>query len=195
MKFSLKYLVLLLSSVSFNLNSANAQLVVTSVADILASRDTTTTDKEDPKYCSGGVFKPCVCAADVTKRVQYRPIVKECGRKAAIILNGRYASAFSAVIRDVENADRIPAKSFINGCTKYERDTLGLNKCSVFKAQKVLKYEDERGTVSVHCLGAPGNSAFFKRARRITVKLADKPNSSADPLARLCLYGPTKNLN
>lgn len=179
----------------FSMSNALAQNVLTTVSEIMAERDMTTKDVSSPRYCSGSVFKPCVCAPDVTKRVQYRPMVKECGRKAAIILSGKYAGAFSAVIRDVENADRIPAKSFVNGCTKYERDVLGLSKCSVFKAQKVLKYKDERGDVTVHCLGAAGNSAFFKRARRITVKLADRPNSSADPLARLCLYGPTKNLN
>jgi hypothetical protein len=177
---------------------ASAQVATTTVAQIMAERDTTTPNIKNPRYCTGGsspLFKPCVCPRDVTKRAQYRPSVKECGRKAAIILNGSYASAFSAVVRDVENADRIPKKELINGCTVQERDGLGLNKCSVFKAQKVLRYSDERGAVAVHCLGAPGTSRFFRRAGRITVKLADAPNSTNDPIARLCLAGPTKNLN
>jgi hypothetical protein len=193
--FSAPCTLLLLVSIVFFAPYTNAQ--VTTVAKILAERDTTTPNKKKPRYCTGGAirFKRCVCAPDVTKRVQYRPIVKECGRKAAIILNGTYASAFSAVVRNVENADRIPKNALINGCSIYDRDTLGLNKCSVYKAQKVLKYEDERGTVSVHCLGAPGTSSYFKNARRITVKLGDAPDSTNDPIARLCLAGPTKNLN
>lgn len=167
----------------------------TTVAQILAERDTTTKDVKKPHYCYGGVFKPCICARDVSKRILYRPSVAECKRNAAIILTGKYAASYSAVVRNNENADRIPANELINGCSVHERDTLGLNKCSVYKSQKKILAEDERGQVTVHCLGAKGSSSYFNRAQRITIKLSDSPNDSNDPLVRACLFGPNKNLN
>jgi hypothetical protein len=42
-----------------------------------------------PRYCNTGPFKPCVCAADVPSVVQYRPAVRQCGGKAAIVLSGK----------------------------------------------------------------------------------------------------------
>ena len=162
--------------------------------EILAERDLETPDKKKVRYCQGGAFKPCVCPSYVTKRVQYRPAVKECGGDAAIILSGKYLNAYSAVVRDNQNKDRWPPQG-INGCTPYERDTLALNKCSAFKVQKVIGVENETADAEVHCLGGSGYSTLFRNVRRITIKLADIPNSTNDPLARLCLVGPTKPLN
>lgn len=147
-----------------------------------------------PRYCSGGAFKPCVCVKDVPSVVQYRPAVAECGGKAAIVLSGKYKDVFSVVVRDKENKDRWPANG-INGCTAYETNVLALNKCSAFKAQKVLQIENKQGDASVHCLGASGYSKLFRRVVRITAKIADVPNSSTDPLARWCMSGPAAPLN
>jgi len=164
-----------------------------SIADILNERAFKTIVSK-PRYCQGGVFKPCVCPRDVPSIVQYRPSVKECGGKAAMILSGKYKNVFSIVVRDRENKDRWPPQG-INGCSAYERDTLGLNKCSAFKAQKVIDVVDSRGDASVHCLGASGYSVLFKRVTRMTAKLSDVPNSNSDPLARWCLAKPTEALN
>jgi hypothetical protein len=164
------------------------------VSEVLAERKIGVADVRHPRYCQGGVFKPCVCASNVTKLVQYRPSVKECSGRAAIVLSGRYTSAFSAVVRDRENKDRWPPQG-INGCSAYQRDVLGLNKCSAFKAQKIIATENDDGPAKVHCLGASGSSPLFKRVSRITIKLADSPTSSHDPIARLCLAGPKKPLN
>jgi hypothetical protein len=164
-----------------------------SVSEILNERQFLAISKK-PKYCGGRLFKPCVCAADVPSVVQYRPQVRECGRKAAIILSGRYKDVFSVVVRDWENKDRWPVEG-INGCTAYERDVLALHRCSAFKAQKVLQVNDTRGDATVHCLGASGRSRLFRRVVRMTAKLSDIPNSTADPLARWCLKGPTEPLN
>lgn len=192
MKYSTFILVIALSLVPLSFAVAER---TTTVAQILLDRDTTTKDVKKPHYCYGGIFKPCVCARDVSKKIMYRPSVRECKGNAAIILTGKYAASYSAVIRDNANADRIPAHELINGCSIYERDTLGLNKCSVYKSQKRILAEDDRGQITVHCLGARGSSAYFNRAQRITVKLSDSPNDTNDPLVRACLYGPTKNLN
>jgi hypothetical protein len=163
------------------------------VAEILNERQFRAIAKK-PKYCQGGLFKPCVCAKDVPSIVQYRPSVRECNGRAAIILSGKYKDVFSMVVRDKENKDRWPPQG-INGCTAYERDVLALHKCSAFKAQRVLEVDDERGDATVHCLGASGRSPLFKRVVRMTAKLADIPNSTADPLARWCLRGPNQPLN
>jgi hypothetical protein len=164
-----------------------------SVSEILSERQLLATSKK-PKYCGGRFFKPCVCAEDVPSLVQYRPQVSECGGNAAIILSGKYKDVFSVVVRDWENKDRWPPEG-INGCTAYERDVLALHRCSAFKAQKVLQIDDPRGDASVHCLGASGSSRLFKRVVRMTAKLSDVPNSTADPLARWCLKGPNLPLN
>lgn len=150
--------------------------------------------KKRIKYCQGGRFKPCVCASDVTKLVQYRPSVTECGGRAGVVKSGRYMSAFSVVVRDRDNRDRWPVNG-ANGCTPYETNVLALNKCSVFKVQKIIKLSDPKGDAELHCLGASGYSRLFKNVTRMTIKLADIPNSTKDPLARLCLSGPTKPLN
>lgn len=164
-----------------------------SVQEILDEREFRSISK-NPRYCQGGVFQPCVCPKDVPSVVQYRPSVKECGRKAAIVLSGKYKDVFSIVVRDRENKDRWPPQG-INGCTEFERDVLALHKCSAFKAQKILQIEDPRGDATVHCLGAGGRSKLFRRVVRMTAKLADIPNSSLDPLARWCLKNPRNPLN
>jgi hypothetical protein len=162
--------------------------------EIINERQLNVEDVNKPKYCQGGVFKPCVCPSQVTKAVQYRPAVKECRGNAAIILSRKYLNAYSAVVRDYENKDRWPPQG-VNGCSSYERDILGLNKCSVFKVQKVVGVEDENDDAEIQCLGASGYSTLFRRVSRITIKLRDVPNSNADPLERLCLIGPNKPLN
>lgn len=162
------------------------------ISEIISERQAPENNRT--RYCNGAVFKPCVCPKDVTNYVQYRPSVKECGKRAAIILSGKYLSVFSVVVRDWLNRDRWPAQG-VNNCTPYERDTLGLNKCSVFKVQKIIQVSNEAGDAEVHCLGASGYSALFSKVTRITAKLSDIPNSNADPLIRWCLAGPTKPLN
>lgn len=151
--------------------------------------------KGNPRYCQGSRgFKKCVCAKDVPTVVQYRPAVKECSRKAAVILSGKYKDVFSVVVRDKENKDRWPPTG-LNGCSAFERDVIALNKCSAFKVQKIIPVENKDGDAEVHCLGASGYSKLFKRVVRMTAKLADIPNSTQDPLVRWCLAGPKTPLN
>lgn len=176
----------------------HASAQTTTIAQIVSEIDTKTPDPKKPKYCSGGVFKPCVCWKDVTKRVMYRPSVKECRGGSAIILTGSYAGAFSAVLRNIENADRIPvpSKATVNGCSKELASSESPpNRCSLFKAQKVIRVSNDGDDVTVHCMGARGNSFYGRQARRITIKLADRPNDSSDPLVRVCLKSPLENLN
>lgn len=171
-----------------------AQNRVWTADEILAERVLKKPDAKRLKFCQGGAFKPCVCASKVTKLVQYRPSVKECKNNAALIVSKRYLNAYSLVVRDRENKDRWPPQG-INGCTAFERDQLGLNKCSAFKVQKVIGVEHPVADAEIHCLGASGYSGLFRRVSRITIKLKDVPNSNLDPLERLCLVGPTKPLN
>ena len=131
----------------------------------------------------------------MSKLAQYRPAVKECDGNAAIILSGKYLGIYSAVVRDRDNRDRWPETGY-GGCTPYERDELGLNKCSAFKVQDRFSVEAEKGgDADIHCLGASGYSSLFARVVRMTVKLADDPNSNNDPLVRWCLKGPASPLN
>ncbi len=174
------------------LRKAPATKVVSTLAEALEARKQPTNRK--PKYCQGGRFASCVCSQDVTRFAQYRPALKECGGKAAVILSGKYLGIFSVVVRDSENRDRWPASGF-GGCSSYERDILALNRCSAFKVQKRFVVEHEDGDAEVHCLGASGYSTLFKRVVRMTAKLSDVPNSTNDPLARWCLEGPAVPLN
>lgn len=177
-------------------NSASAQSSSRkswTIKEILAEREPVN-DNSRQRMCQGGLFKPCVCAKDVSNSVQYRPAVKECGGKAAIVLSGKYLDVFSVVVRDNQNKDRWPVEG-INGCSEFERDTLGLNKCSAFKVQKTIGVSSRQGDAAVHCLGASGYSPLFKNVVRITAKLEDVPNSNTDPLERLCLVGADKPLN
>jgi hypothetical protein len=192
-------LIALVFSVLGLVDTATAQSTPTTsrkvwtVDEIIASRQFRPIVKK-PKYCQGGFFKPCVCPTDVPSIVQYRPAIAECNGKAGIVLSGKYMNVFSVVVRDRENKDRWPPTG-INGCTAYERDILALNKCSAFKAQRVILVANKAGNATVHCLGASGYSTLFKRVTRMTAKLADVPNSTNDPLARWCLKGPIEALN
>jgi hypothetical protein len=148
------------------------------------------------RYCNGGRFKPCVCWNNVSRDMRYRPALKECGGKAAIILSGKYVSTFSAVVRDNDNRDRWPSSGF-NGCSASLANSANPPaSCSAFKAQNKLFIESPTGRgAKIHCLGATGYSSLFKRVSRVTVKLADKPGSSDDPLVRWCLRSPSEPLN
>lgn len=183
--------------------SATAQTTTTkkvwTIDEILAERETPV-DIKNPRMCAGGRFKPCVCAPDVTKLVQYRPSIAQCGKKAGIIMSGaRYLKAFSVVVRDRENRDRWPL-SFpttgggFGGCSLAQAKA-GLARCSAYKVQKIIKVDNENGDAEVHCLGESGYHPLMKGISRITVKLQDVPGSNADPLERLCLYGATRTLN
>lgn len=177
----------------FSLDAVAEGRKVYKIDEILAAR-VSESKAPEAKYCSGGAFKPCVCPSRVTKLVQYRPSVKECNGRAAVILSGKYLNVYSVVVRDFENKDRSPPEG-INGCTPFQRDVQGLNKCSAFKVQKVIPVENADGDAEVHCLGASGYSVLFKKVRRITAKLQDIPGTNTDPLVRLCLVGPTEPLN
>jgi hypothetical protein len=166
---------------------------VWTLEEVLAERKRESSSKK-VKYCQGGRFKPCVCPRFVSKAVQYRPALLECNGNAAVILSRKYLGIFSVVVRDSENRDRWPERGYGN-CTPHERDVLGLNKCSAFKVQDRFEREDTSGDADVHCLGASGYSSLFENVRRITAKLADKPGSTNDPLARWCLISPDKPLN
>lgn len=137
------------------------------------------------------IFKPCVCYDRVPKTIQYFPKSTECGGKAAAILSGPFAGAFSVVLRDKMNRDRWPASGY-NGCSEKETK-LGLNKCSAFKCQKVI---DGVGSQTC-CFGEKGTSKIMAGATRMTLKLKDIPNSTKDPLVRVCLnrFSPKLNLN
>lgn len=149
-----------------------------------------------PRFCQGGRFKPCVCSRDVTLDMQYRPAVRECNGNAAVMLYGKYRSSFSVVLRDSENRDRWPRFGF-NGCSSaLANSDAPPAYCSMFKTQDTVAVAT--GTANqgrLHCFGAPGYSSFMSRVVRVTVKLADIPNSNKDPLVRWCLKGPTEPLN
>jgi hypothetical protein len=171
---------------------------VWTVSEILAERQEPV-EIENPRMCMGARFKPCVCAADVTKLVQYRPSIAQCGRKAGIVMSGRYLSSFSVVVRDRENRDRWPIRFPVTGrgyggCTVAEAKA-GLARCSAFKAQKIFRVSNENGDAKVHCLGQSGYAPLMKGISRMTIKLDDIPGSSADPLERLCLKNATTPLN
>jgi hypothetical protein len=172
---------------------------VWTIAEVLAERQEPVEDK-NPSMCMGNRFKPCVCAPDVTKLVQYRPSIAECGKKAGIVMSGaRYINAFSVVVRDRDNRDRWPLNfpatgTGYGGCTLAQAKA-GLGKCSAFKVQKILSVKNENGNAEVHCLGESGYHPLMKGISRMTVKLKDVPGSHEDPLERLCLYGPKKPLN
>jgi hypothetical protein len=135
--------------------------------------------------CNESVFKPCICAKSVPTEVKYRPRLPECGGKAAVILEGEWANAFSVVFRDRQNRDRYPSVGY-NGCTAAEAGGVAPpNRCSAFKVQKKIRQE---GRV-IHCFGNKGTDKILAKASRLTVKLKDVPTSSMDPLARICLNG------
>jgi hypothetical protein len=143
--------------------------------------------------CNESVFKPCICAEDVPAEVKYRPRLAECGGKAAVILEGEWAGAYSVVLRDRLNRDRYPSQGY-NGCTATEAGGISPpNRCSAFKVQRKIR---GAGRV-IHCFGDKGTDKILAKASRLTIKLKDVPNSSADPIARVCLsrFSPRVPLN
>lgn len=150
------------------------------------------------KEFAASVFKPCVCPKKVPVTIKYRPAVEECGGKAAAILSGSYTTSYSVVLRDNQNRDRWPASGY-HGCSAAEVE-LGLNKCSAFKCQKVLRKNIssvQSGPQQICCFGEPGTSKIMRGATRMTIKLKDDPTSGNDPLVRICLqdFSPHKDLN
>jgi hypothetical protein len=143
------------------------------------------------KEFPSSIFKPCICVEDIPSQIKYRPSHAACGGRAAAILEGGYADSFSVVLRDSQNRDRVPAVGY-NGCSQAEAD-LGLSRCSAFKCQSTIR---TAGSYTC-CFGEPGNSGILAGATRMTIKLADVPNATTDPLLRLCLPGfdPTNSLN
>jgi len=191
-------IVLLSLGVSPSAAQSTSTKRVWTVSEILAER-LEPVDIGSPRMCMGGRFKPCVCAADVTKLVQYRPSIAQCGKKAGIVMSGKYLSAFSVVVRDRENRDRWPIQfpatgRGYGGCTLAQAKT-GLARCSAYKVQKIIKVSNENGNAEVHCLGQSGYAPLMKGISRITIKLKDVPGSNADPLERLCLKNATTALN
>lgn len=175
---------------------------VWTINQILAERSKEVTKNKTPTCTNPGSstnsdIEKCVCPADVTTLVQYRPSIQQCGKNAGIIVSGRYQNMFSAVVRDKEDRDRWPAKG-VNGCSKSQVDA-GLGKCSVFKVQKIISVDNKDGDAEVHCLGASGYSALFRNVVRITIKppLGSSSNSvhTEGRIERLCLYGPKLPLN
>lgn len=143
--------------------------------------------------CNESVFKPCICASKSPKDIKYRPSYKQCSGKAAVILGGKYTQSFSVVLRDRQNRDRYPAVGF-NGCTKAQADA-GLARCSAYKCQK--KFTDRKTKEKVCCFGGSGKSKYLRKATRMTIKVADSPNDSQDPLVRVCLplFDSTASMN
>jgi hypothetical protein len=141
--------------------------------------------------CNEGTFMPTVCWGEVPDTVKYRPSYEACGGDAAILLSGPFANAYSVVLRDVMNRDRFPpcsrSGSNYNGCSFQQCNTLGLNRCSAFKCQRVFKTGSGRRREQVCCLGDSGNSSVLSKATRMTIKLRDVPGSNSDPLVRLAL--------
>lgn len=150
------------------------------------------------KEFAGSIFKPCICSSKVPNTIKYRPSLKECGGKAAAILFGEYANSFSVVLRDNQNRDRVPASGY-HGCSQAETDA-GLNKCSAFKCQVVLKTSSSSvgsGSQQICCFGESGRSPILAGASRMTLKIRDVPGSTFDPLLRVCLnkFNPNRPLN
>ena len=144
--------------------------------------------------CNESRFKPCICASKSPKDIVYRPRYKQCGGRAAAILRGKYASAFSVVLRDRLNRDRFPASGF-NGCSAAEAGGVSPPaRCSAYKCQKTFR--DATGA-KVCCFGGSGKSKVLSKVTRLTIKVADSPNNSNDPIVRVCLplFSSTASMN
>lgn len=161
------------------------KLLFLSISAIVSLVNTAQAIEVPPARCNESVFKPCICAPAVPAEVKYRPRLAACGGKAAVILEGEWASAFSVVFRDRQNRDRYPSSGY-NGCTAAEAGGVAPpNRCSAFKVQRRIR---ESGR-TIHCFGNRGTDTILAKASRLTVKLRDVPMSSMDPLARICLRG------
>ena len=148
------------------------------------------------KEFPSSIFQPCICDFKVPKTIKYRPSLNECGGDAAAILGGQFGNSYSVGLRDNQNRDRWPASGY-QGCSAAEVEA-GLNKCSAFKCQKVIRRKDSRGrNEQVCCFGERGSSPIMAAASRMTIKLRDIPSATNDPLVRVCLqdFEPTVKLN
>ncbi len=124
-----------------------------------------------------------VCADKVPKQIRYCPTVKACNGNAAAILSGNYKNSFSVVLRDRGNADRIPpcdAGFAYGGCSRSLCET-GNSICSAAKVFRVI----DRGNRKIYCFRERGDSDFFTRVTRMTIK---RTNSAAS-LVRVQLKG------
>ena len=121
--------------------------------------------------------------------VSYSPSETLCDGKAAIIVYGKFANSYSAVVRDCNNDDRDP-------CHKTAK-TCAANSASPYKAQTVWKAVifDPRKNIErkgqVFCLKERGDSQVYKLVRRITIKLQN-PISNPNQIAKICLNTRTK---
>jgi hypothetical protein len=141
--------------------------------------------------CNESVFKPCICSSAVPPEIKFRPRLAACGGNAAVILEDEWASSYSVVLRDRMNRDRYPSSGY-NGCTAAEAGGVAPpNRCSAFKVQKKIR---RAGSV-IHCFGNRGTDKILAKASRLTIKLKDVPESSTDPLARVCLRGFSARVN
>ena len=171
-------------------------LIAIALSTSLATAQTRSLPKFPDAKCkefSQSVFKPCICAAKVPQTIKYRTTLKECKGDAAAILTGNVSRSYSVVLRD-----RWPASGY-NKCSAAETE-LGLNKCSAFKCQKVLRVSKSsvhEGAQQICCFGEPGTHKIMKGASRLTIKLKDVPESNQDPLVRVCLnqFSPKQDLN
>ena len=172
------------------MNTFSKSLIIAALIAIFAN-----TAEAKPRFCYGGIFKPCVCPSSVPKSVRYHPSEPACGGNAAILLRSPFLNVFSVVVRDNENKDRWPVNG-ANGCTPEEAQSkFPPNKCSVFKTQRKFTRLVDGKRERVNCLGAAGNSALFKKVQRITAKLNDVPGATTDEIRRWCIIRPECGMN
>lgn len=149
--------------------------------------------------CNGSRFEPCVCSHAVPSSIKYRvsdPICPKSSypgdrrrRVASVRVSKAFRNSFSIVVRNGENSDRSPYESSL--CSRSEFNN-GVNKCSRWKTQKIIKKGKER----IFCLGASGKSKVFRTIQRITIKVSDIPDASGQKdIRRMCLESPKKDLN
>ena len=124
-----------------------------------------------------------VCADQVPKDIRYCPTVRACDGNAAAILYGAYKNSFSVVLRDRGNADRIPACDAgfaYGGCSRSFCET-GNSICSAAKVFRVI----DKGNRKIYCFRERGDSDFFTRVTRMTIKRT----SAGSSLVRVQLKG------
>jgi hypothetical protein len=127
-------------------------------------------------FGAASAFAQPPCTHNIPKSFGYRPSMKACNGKAAILLKGNLINSFSVVVRDHLGRDRIPDES----CE--------VNSCSIAKTQKTIY---TRG-VRIACLGASGRVFKKYKIRRATIKLNDTPPKK---ILRYCIKDPTESVN
>lgn len=105
---------------------------------------------------------------------QYRPKLRACRNKAAIIASGNKKNFFSAQLRKADGSDRLNPK-----CER--------NDCSPYKIQKTIKASSAK-TV---CFGAAGNATVMKVVKYATIK---RSVTDHNPLT-FCLLDPKQPQN